>query len=985
MKTRRKRSALALAFCLSMNSLSLAPAAGLTSIFAASSETLQSLYDPSSVWNWPHSGIENGQRIDNSWMYPNLFVTHPVAVVQGDTVVWGPFFHNQVVGSVYDGDGNLIRDILFTQTEHSATGEMVEGGWGYHFNEYWFSYAVTDENAASVRLQGNTSTQSDFVVYKNLENGFADIPGSIDAAAGNCFNKASSQIWDNATLDPDSGSRVPLESRELFVTHPISVMQGETLTWNPAARLETMAVIYDAAGNRLQRISYDQIETESDGEPVFDGYGRLTEQAACQLTIRDAKAAWIRIVVPQKARSSLGVFKNLPHGFKDLARLQTVQVTDFTYRQHESLPYRIYVPEKAKSGQNVPLILFLHGAGERGTDNQSHLRVAVQPFLNAQPEVSEAIIIAPHLDPSRRWVETDWGLGSYDSDTKDHSALDEVMEILDLIEEEYPVDTDRVYIAGESMGGFGTWNLLMRYPDVFAAGIPICGGADPSKAPALKDMPIWTFHGAADTAVPFSGTQQMVSALKNAGSTQIRFTTYPGKDHEIWNEALSIPGLGAWLFSHRLSERTGSASLFDPENPDNWMEATVDGGRRKEKAGLMVTHPIAVREDDAIEWTQLSAHSDTFAELYDSNGRYLQTLSSSTLTVQSADDGTIRLSARIHHPQAAWVRIVSASAQRDVLDVWRNARTELKSTDSVDVLENQTVLFAGDAILSGAGDLSGQYGWTGRMALSHHMSFRNAARADASLTALDSHSRIITQLSGRPVKRVVLSGGAADAQAGVPVGAITDDSILSGFDVSTFTGALEELFSSARQKNPDAAIGYVFSPVAANGTRADLFAYRFATLQACQKWNVTLLDLDQGSVQLNGRQSLWSELLPSDRLPDAQEYEQIASQLEPWMSSLRADRKPDSVDERDRSINLETLRMLCTKDLSLETGFFQSALAEEWRLRKTHGQSVLNYPQSASQVSQATGDLHERLLELRIEPKASLLEKLNGYVSKSKV
>lgn len=982
MNTRRKRSALALAFCLSMNSLSLAPAAGLTSIFAASSETLQSLYDPSSVWNWPHSGIENGQRIDNSWMYPNLFVTHPVAVVQGDTVVWGPFFHNQVVGSVYDGDGNLIRDILFTQTEHSATGEMVEGGWGYHFNEYWFSYAVTDENAASVRLQGNTSTQSDFVVYKNLENGFADIPGSIDAAAGNCFNKASSQIWDNATLDPDSGSRVPLESRELFVTHPISVMQGETLTWNPAARLETMAVIYDAAGNRIQAITPDQVELDVDGEPVFDGYGRLTEQTACQLTIRDEKAAWIRLVLPQKARSSLGVFKNLPHGFRDLARLQTVQVTDFAYRQHKSLPYRIYVPEKAKSGQNVPLILFLHGAGERGTDNQSHLRVAVQPFLNAQPEVSEAIIIAPHLDPTRRWVETDWGLGSYDSDIKDHSALDEVMEILDLIEEKYPVDTDRVYIAGESMGGFGTWNLLMRYPDVFAAGIPICGGADPSKAPALKDMPIWTFHGDADTGVPISGTQQMVSALKNAGSTQIRFTTYPGKDHEIWNEALSIPGLGAWLFSHRLSERTGSASLFDPENPDNWMEATVDGGRRKEKAGSMVTHPISIRENDSIEWTFPSAIIEPFAELYDHNGRYLQTLSSTTLQIRTASDGTIRARALIHHPQASWIRIVTDGSDSADLRVVRNLRTGQTLTEPVDVLENQSILFAGDAILAGSGDQSGQDGLAGRIALAHGMRFRNTAQADASLTDVPGCARVISLLTDRPVKRVVLSGGAEDARAGIAAGSVTGDSTVSGFDTSTFAGALEELFSKTRELQPDAAIGYLFSPMMQNGTLAHLDAYREAARLACRKWNVALLDLTQGSVQLNGALSSWSDLLPDGPLPDSEDYDQMAEAIRPWMTSLRTDHKAAAVDEKDRSIDLQALQTLCQKELSLDIGLYQSEPLQEWSLRRTHGQSVLAYPQTVRQVSEAASALHERLLAIRVKPDASLLENSNGHQAK---
>lgn len=234
------------------------------------------------------------------------------------------------------------------------------------------------------------------------------------------------------------------------------------------------------------------------------------------------------------------------------------------YREgtEDSLPYRLFIPENYDASKEYPVIVFLHGAGERGNNNNSQLKNAIQPLFNTQEQVKEAIIIAPQCPTGKRWVETDWTKGCYDSDSIEEVQLKSVMGILADIQNEYSTDSDRIYAFGLSMGGFGTWDLITRHSDVFAAAIPICGSGDASKTDILKDIPIWTFHGTKDAVVPYSGTETMYNAITGAGGEKIIFTTYIGADHIIWNQAASEDGLIDWLFSQRLSHRMVNKDLL---------------------------------------------------------------------------------------------------------------------------------------------------------------------------------------------------------------------------------------------------------------------------------------------------------------------------------------------------------------------------------------------------------------------------------------
>ncbi len=221
------------------------------------------------------------------------------------------------------------------------------------------------------------------------------------------------------------------------------------------------------------------------------------------------------------------------------------------------LLYRLILPENYNSNKSYPLLLFLHGAGERGSDNTRQLQNCVQAIANYAPN---AIIVAPQCPEGNQWVDTPWANGAYSTDTVPESnELKSVMLLLDKIKTEYSVDSDRVYACGISMGGFGTWDLITRHPDTFAAAIPVCGGGDPSNAAALKDIPIYTFHGDADPSVPVAGTRATVDAIKAAGGTEIEYTEYAGGQHGIWDMAFATTGLFDKLLKHKLSDRPTAA------------------------------------------------------------------------------------------------------------------------------------------------------------------------------------------------------------------------------------------------------------------------------------------------------------------------------------------------------------------------------------------------------------------------------------------
>lgn len=243
----------------------------------------------------------------------------------------------------------------------------------------------------------------------------------------------------------------------------------------------------------------------------------------------------------------------LTAGFKISAATtaESMQALSFIDGNGTVLPYRLFLPNDYDADKKYPVLLFLHGAGERGSDN--YIQIAsnvgiIDRIINSTDDAYDCIIIAPQCAGGYQWVDTPcWG--SYDqSEIAISKYLAVTVELLKHIQDTYSVDSSRLYVTGLSMGGYGTWDLITRYPDMFAAALPVCGGGDPSKAELIKDMAIWAFHGSADDIVPVMGTREMVAALEQSGSSVI-YTEYPGVNHFCWHNAYAEPNLLSWLFA----------------------------------------------------------------------------------------------------------------------------------------------------------------------------------------------------------------------------------------------------------------------------------------------------------------------------------------------------------------------------------------------------------------------------------------------------
>jgi predicted peptidase len=242
--------------------------------------------------------------------------------------------------------------------------------------------------------------------------------------------------------------------------------------------------------------------------------------------------------------------------------IDVMEPQTFTDSAGTVLPYRIYIPPAAANGETdkLPLLLYLHGSGHRGTDNT--VQVYFEPgifFRVLGSEYKNCILVAPQCPDGMQWVDTPWEDGSYNTDKVPESKyLHAVYELVLSLLENAPTDPDRVYVTGLSMGGYGTWDLILRHPELFAAAVPICGAGDPSKADAIMTLPVWIFHGAADEVVPLAGSRDMAAALTEAGSSVFTYTEYPGVGHNCWTDAYFEENLLDWLFAQSKSQPAAS-------------------------------------------------------------------------------------------------------------------------------------------------------------------------------------------------------------------------------------------------------------------------------------------------------------------------------------------------------------------------------------------------------------------------------------------
>ena len=230
---------------------------------------------------------------------------------------------------------------------------------------------------------------------------------------------------------------------------------------------------------------------------------------------------------------------------------------DFSFHTYvkdgHTLPYRLHQPE-LKKGQKYPLVIFFHGAGERGNDNRIQ-------FMRFAPTVAfwekyPCYVVAPGCPAVPKggknaegvWVDTPFGATASTMKQDPTWPLALAMEMIDKVIAENKIDPKRIYVTGLSMGGFATWEILQREGKKFAAAMPVCGGADLAYADKLNKIPLWVFHGDADKTVPPNRSRDMVAAITKAGG-KVKYTEYPGVGHDAWTKTYSNPEVWDWLFA----------------------------------------------------------------------------------------------------------------------------------------------------------------------------------------------------------------------------------------------------------------------------------------------------------------------------------------------------------------------------------------------------------------------------------------------------
>ena len=215
---------------------------------------------------------------------------------------------------------------------------------------------------------------------------------------------------------------------------------------------------------------------------------------------------------------------------------------DKTVPHRVKYDYLVYLPKDFGSdpAKRYPLVLFLHGAGERGTDVNKVATWGPAKLIKAGQDF-DFVLIAPQC-PAGQW----W-------------HVDDLEVLLNDVVDRYRVDRSRLYLTGLSMGGCATWDWVLRRPNLFAAAVPVCGWGNPVLArSAAPTTPVWAFHGDADAVIPVAGSTQMVEAIKKAGRAEVKLTVYPKVGHDSWSPTYSNPELYTWLLAQRRPATTSA-------------------------------------------------------------------------------------------------------------------------------------------------------------------------------------------------------------------------------------------------------------------------------------------------------------------------------------------------------------------------------------------------------------------------------------------
>ncbi len=287
--------------------------------------------------------------------------------------------------------------------------------------------------------------------------------------------------------------------------------------------------------------------TSSDGQASFDG--ELLEYSAEEVKIKRAVDQQIfKLPLTKLSAVDQDLVRGLLRERQRDAGLKTGPHAEKITGQFvkgvspQGLNYQFFGNPKWKGTERYPLVIWLHGAGQSGSDNESQMGGATKAFVTPENQADRPCFILAPQCPDRE-------IGFK------NEVASNVMALIADLADKLPIDETRIYLTGSSMGGSGSWNLATNFPGIFAAVVPLCGGGDPKKAEALKNTPIWAFHGDKDIDVPLERSTSMVDAIIAAGGEKAKISILEGEGHLIAAGVYAKPELHVWLFQQRLEKQ----------------------------------------------------------------------------------------------------------------------------------------------------------------------------------------------------------------------------------------------------------------------------------------------------------------------------------------------------------------------------------------------------------------------------------------------
>lgn len=252
----------------------------------------------------------------------------------------------------------------------------------------------------------------------------------------------------------------------------------------------------------------------------------------------------------------LGSFLLVVTSYAQFSVEDMLKACAYTNGTGEVFAYRMYAPQFPAADTKYPVILFLHGSGECGTDNLRQITVGLPALMASVLTFPEpVIVVAPQCQAGNWWVKRLAFTSDYAAAKEPTPSLEVAVEICRHLVAMRHADPDRIYITGLSLGGFGTWDAIQRQPNFFAAAIPICGGGDIRRIQEIKRLPIWIFHGKIDKSVSVDCSRRMVEALKLAGHRKVQYTEYEHAGHTVWDQSYGNRDVIGWLLQQTRAKK----------------------------------------------------------------------------------------------------------------------------------------------------------------------------------------------------------------------------------------------------------------------------------------------------------------------------------------------------------------------------------------------------------------------------------------------